>query len=213
MNRKKNYVIAILLTIVLVISGCFEYQERLVLKQDASGTMEVDMWFNKDLNIEDDNYNLSQEKDEMEREIREKYTSEKVKLIKYDMVEQDDKKHVNFQIAFPHILDLNEIKQFNKNKITYQKDDSRIEYQRYIYFGDHEEDGDSEEVPLNFLSRFVFAMLEEFLQNIKFQFELETPQEIKESDADLKPSKNKAVWTFRLSQVMYDNKITISATF
>jgi len=213
---KRQYpILLVLLILTLCMSGCFDYNEKLIVKRDGSGTMEVDMWYNKDMNIETDSLSidLSQEKAEMEREIRAKFTSEKVTLTHYDFEEKDDKKHVNFRVAFPHILDLNELKQFSYNKISYKVTEGNVTYHRDIYMGDDEDTDSNGDTSSNFLSRFVLLMVEEFLENVKFNFELETPAKIKTSNAKSTPSKNKAVWTYRLSEVMYDRKITISATF
>lgn len=219
--NKRYPILFILLIILVMISGCFEYEEVLVLNKDSSGTMEVDLWFNKDVNIEDEDFRLSQEKEEMESDIREKYTSDKVKLIAYEMNEKGDRKHVNFKVAFNHVLDLNELKQFSENDIAFRKVNGRMNFDRTLYLNhddtsddeDVEEKEDEDEDPSNLLERMVLALVDEFLQDIKFRFEVITPSKIKETNSEFTTGKKRATWSYRLSDIIKDKKVTLSVTY
>ena len=192
--------LCLLLLSALCLSGCFDYQERIVLNKDASGTMEVDYWKMNNVDIENKNYSFPAEADDIHREVERKYTSAKVKLTEFNVTEEKDSQHAHFKVAFDNILDLNDVEQFQKNKIRFTMSGDKISLERSIYLNNGNGGGNKESDDL--FGKMVQGLVKQGLSNIRFRFEIDTPYTINESNADSRPGKNRAVWKFRLSDVM-----------
>jgi len=210
MKIKKSFTFVILSLMVLMICGCFEFEERLIVNKDGSGTLEIEYWTWKDVNINDDSISLPKEKESIRKEIEEKYLSEKIKLLNLKVQEKDKTRHVRFKLSFTNILDLNEVPQFQKNKIQFKKSGNNISFIRTVFIKENEED--EKEEPENVFEKLILSMVEEGLSNIKFRFELSTPYKIAETNADWAPGDNRAVWKYRLSDVMYKKEVKMEMT-
>lgn len=204
----KKPVALFLLTSLIFVSGCFEYEERITLKKDGSGSLEVEYWTLSDLHFDDDSLKLPSDEKDLRKEIEEKYTSDKVKLKDFDSNKEDKSHHVRFKVVFDNLLDLNEIPQFHENKIQFERSGKKFKFCRKIMMKDLNMDED--EGPSNLLEHFIVNLVEEGLSNIKFRFEIETPYDINESNATFTPGDNRAVWKFRLSDVMYQKEVDLT---
>lgn len=210
MNFTRIINLSLLLLSALFLSGCFDYQERIVLNKDASGTMEVDYWTMDNVNIDNGSYRFPDKADDIHEEVERKYTSDKVKLQDFKVTKEKDSRHVQFTVAFDNVLDLNDVKQFQKNKIKYGQSGDRISFERTIYLDNGNANTDDE--PDNWFERLVLGFVKQGLSNIKFRFEVDMPYSVDESNADSRPGKNRAVWAYRLSDVMDQNKVKMNLT-
>ena len=200
MGHKRLAGLLMLLVSALCISGCFDYQERIVLNKDASGTMAVDYWIMHEVHINNGEYSFPDKKDNIRAEVERKYTSDKIKLTEFNVTEEKDTRHVHFKVAFDNILDLNDAAQFQKNKIKFTQSGKQIAYERSIYLNDGNKAAHDE--PEGLFGKLVLGFVKDGLSNIKFRFEIETPYPIDKTNADSKSGGNRAIWTFRLSDVM-----------
>lgn len=200
----------ILMISALCIGGCFDYQERIVLNKDASGTMAVDYWMMNDVHINNGEYSFPGKKDNIRQEVERKYTSDKIKLTEFKVSDEKDTWHVHFKLAFDNILDLNDVEQFQKNKIKFTQSGKNISYERSIYLNGGNEAGQKQ--PEGLFGKLVLGLVKDGLSNIQFRFEVVTPYRIDQSNAGSRPGENRAVWKFRLSDVMdqqdFDMRLT-----
>ena len=190
----------ILLISALCISGCFDYQERIVLNKDASGTMAVDYWIMNDVRIDSGEYGFPDKGGNIRKEVKKKYTSDKIKLTEFNVSDEKDTRHVHFKVAFVNILDLNDVEQFQNNKIRFTQSGTNISYERSITLNEGNKAGQNE--PEGLFGKLVLGFVKDGLSNIRFRFEVVTPYRIDQTNADSKTGGNRAVWKFRLPDVM-----------
>ena len=209
MNLTRINCLCLLLCSVLFLSGCFDYQERITLNKDASGTMEVDYWTMDNMNIDNDGYHFPDKADDIHKEVERKYTSDKVKLQEFKVTQEKDSRHVQFKVAFDHVLDLNDVEQFQKNRIRFRQTGGNISFERSIYLNNGNSNSDE---PDNLFGRLVLGLVKQGLSNIKFRFEVDAPYRIDESNADSRPGGNKAVWSYSLSDVMDKSDVEMKLT-
>lgn len=202
--------LSLLLISALCLSGCFDYQERIVLDKDASGTMEVDYRQMKDVNIDNGDYSFPDKADNIHKEVVRKYTSDKIKLTEFNVKDEKDSRHVHFKIAFDNILDLNDVEQFQNSKIRFTQSGKNISLERSIYLNNGHVSNNGE--PEGLFGKLVLGLVKQGLSNITFQFEIETPYRIDKTNADSRPGKNRAVWKYRLSDVMGQSDVEMKLT-
>jgi len=182
----------------LLLLGCLNYEERIILKRDGSGQMEVHYYANKKMTTRGDYVVIAEDEEEIREEIEERYTSERVKLSHFRVKDKDNKRHVYFTLDFKDIEDLNDLRQFKDSQIKLVRGIGILSFQRCFQIGD--EDWDESD---SAFERMVKSIVEDaVLQKIKFRFEVIMPGKIEESDAHYLRGSNRAVWRFRLSDII-----------
>lgn len=205
MGTKRIAGLLILLISALCIGGCFDYQERIVLNQNASGSMEVDYWIMDGVKINNGEFSFPARQGNIREEVERKYTSDKVKLTEFKVSDDKNTRHVHFKVAFDNILDLNDVEQFQESKIIFTKSGKNITYERSIYLHNGNQAG--QDKPEGLFGKLILGLVKDGLSNIKFRFEVESPYPIDKSNANSITGKNRAIWKFRLSDVMDQNEI------
>ena len=196
------------LAAALFVSGCFEYEERLVLNHDGSGKMEVHYFTGKDVNIDSDFGKLPKEKEDIRSEVERNYTSNKVKLTHFEVKDRDENRHVYFTVSFQDVLDLNELKQFGDSRVEVDRRNDGVAYRRTLSVdGDWDDDRDD-----SFLGKLVKAIVAEaLLEKIKFRFEVEMPDSISKSNAQWVRNERVAVWRYRLWDLVHERRVEMRA--
>lgn len=202
--------LSLLLVSTVCLSGCFDYQERIVLGKDASGTMEVNYWQMNNVNIDNGDYRFPDKADNIHKEVVKKYTSDKIKLTEFNVKDEKDSRHVHFKVAFDNILDLNDVEQFQNSRIRFTQSGKTISFERSIFLNDGHANNNGE--PEGLFGKLVLGLVKRGLSNISFRFEIETPYVIDKSNADSTPAKNRAVWQYRLSDVLDKSKVEMRLT-
>ena len=126
MINKRHIYLLMIFILTLTMAGCFEFEERIYLNKDDSGTMEVEYWTLDDVNIQNDSFDFPQKEADIRKEVEEKYTSDRVKLKEFNVKYDDNSRLVRFKVAFDNVLDLNGVPQFHKNRIRYDHHDKSI---------------------------------------------------------------------------------------
>jgi hypothetical protein len=206
MTRK--IVMVFLVLPALLLAGCIEFEERITLNKDGSGSMEIEYWSLSDLNFNDDTPDSSRDDRSLRESIEDKYTSDKVKLIEFTSDKEEKSHHVRFKVGFEDLMDLNDVPQFHENRIEFKRSGKKMTFRRTIETEDINVDQD--EGPSNLFEHFILNIVEEGLSNIKFRFEIETPHDIAKTNATFTPGDRRAVWKFRLSDVMYKNEVELT---
>ncbi len=207
MNIRRYASLGLIAITALFIVGCFEFEERLVLKKDGSGTLEVEYWTMDDVNLDVEDYRFPDKEADIREEVENKYTSDRVKLEDFKVRYQDKSRHVRFKIAFKDFEDLNDLRQFQENEIEIKRQGKKFEFHRTVYINDGDSDLSNE--PDNAFEAFVVGIVKEGLSNIKFRFEVEMPYDIVASNADWTPGERRAVWKYRLSDVISKGEVNM----
>lgn len=188
---------SILMTVV-IITGCLNYEERIILNKDGSGEMEVHYYAERNVKINDYGF-LSEDEEEIRREVERKYTSSRVKLTHFDIRDKNSKRHVYFTVNFKNVEDLNDLDLFADSRIKMEKKGRRLSLQRYLEISKDDDWDESD----SFIEEAIKSTVEDMvLDKIKFRFEWIMPGKIEKSNADYEHGSNRAVWRFRLSDVM-----------
>ena len=203
--KQKMYIVAFLIILVLLVTGCFEYEEELVIRPNLSGTVNIHYRQKEGSNVESDKFTLPTENAEIRREVEEKYTSDKVVLDEFNVEQTGEWQDVDFTLKFNKVLDLNTIKQFADNKFEIDdKGRGRIKFLRSIEINsDWNEDEDT-----SILERLALTFIENaLLDNVKFRFTVTMPRKIEKHNADWIRDEDIAVWRFTLTDLVKKSKI------
>jgi len=202
---RKTPIVALILLLIFVIGGCFEYEEELVLKDNLSGTLHVHYVTREGSEIEVDDYSLPTKEDEIRREIEEKYTSDKVKLDKFKVGEKGDWQYVDFTVKFNEVLDLNDLEQLGNSRIEIKEQgNGKFEFVRTLKIDSDWEENEEESV----LAKMALSLVENaILDKVKFRFTVTTPKKINKNNADWVRNDNQAVWRFRLTDLVKKSRI------
>jgi hypothetical protein len=188
------------------INGCFEFEERLMIKKDGSGTMDVEYWTMGDVKIDNDNYNFPEKEADIRKEVETKYTSNKVKLVDFNVLQQEKSRHVRFKVQFENVENLNELEQFQKNTVEFHRNGNKIDFRRTVYVNEN----DSDKEPDNAFEELIVTLVKEGLSSIKFRFEVETPADIDSTNATWTSGARRAIWKYTLADAMSKPEIEMT---
>lgn len=201
MNGKHIGRIITIIMIPLFVAGCFEYEERLVMQSDGSGSLEIEYWTIDGNDLTFDEHRIPKDEADIRKDVEERYTSKHVRLVDFAVRTHDNTRHVSFKVKFDDIDDLNDIRQFHDNEIKVVRSGRELEFRRTV-FVDNDGDHSLNKDPDNILEAFILGLVRDGLSQIKFRFEVEVPGDIIETNADWTPGKHRAVWKYRLSDVI-----------
>lgn len=208
--KKNKAILILLISGVLLISGCFEFEDVITIRNDGSGTLAVHYSSYKESNMNWNGMKFPKEKESILEEIEKNYTSKKVRLSRFRVKEKDDYQHVYFTVKFDAVNDLNSIKQFTENRIAFDRiSRSKIRFKREINIDKNKDKCDSDTSGLGGL---ILDLLEGSLfDKIKFRFELNLPGNIARTNANWEHADRQMVWKYTLSDFIEERVITMTA--
>jgi len=118
---KKNLLItASVLTFALYLAGCVNVEQKTKLKQDGSGSMKIHYWTkmsNVQSSTELGGFSFDESK------ARQNYSSSNTEVtsVKVEDKQDDSTKHVNVELNFKNINDINSAKAFEKVKASWKE--------------------------------------------------------------------------------------------
>ncbi len=196
LNKK---MVLFLCFLLLAMTSCFEYNERLIINEDGSGKLEVEYWgySDSDMDFNDKEYWLSEDDDDIRRNVKKNFTARNVKLDKFRVRDRGEKRYVNFTVKFKNVKDLNRTRYFRKNgEIDFDIDNGEIVVEREFLMDEDHDFSRSD----NWFEAFVKETVKEnVLDEILFEFEIELPYKIKNSNSKRKRGKKTAFWRYSLS--------------
>jgi len=139
MNFKKCSLTVVLLAVFSLLTGCFEFEERIVINRNGSGTLEVEYWTLEDVDIHDDNFEFPKKENDIRHEIKKKYTSRHVKLVDLDVNQRENSRTVYFKVRFDDVMNLNEIRHFQENEFSFRKSGDKFEFSRVVFMNNNVE--------------------------------------------------------------------------
>ena len=183
--------------IALVVGGCFEYEEEMVLNRDGSGSLTVHISKLKDVKI-DDNYDWPEDEEEIHDRITEKWTSKHVKLVNFRARDREKTQDVDFTLKFDNVLDLNNVDQFMDSQIDFKP--GADFYYRRIISTDSDDSYDEDENST--FGKIIKSIVVEALDNLKFRYEIKMPKDITDNNADWVRNKRNAIWRFTAADLV-----------
>jgi len=192
---------------VLLFMGCLDYEETLQLRADGSGTLTISYEVEKEVHIDDQRFPT--DPDKIPQVIKDSYTSKHVKLLELHSDRINDRTRVHFALAFRRITDLNDLKAFREEKFSLDKEDHSRKFTRQINLGEEDwNESDSQ------FEAWVKSLLEShLLRKIKFRFEIQVPGKIVDTNADIVKTDKRAVWHFRMSDLVSQEKVALRLTY
>jgi len=179
-------------------TGCFDYSQRIVLHSDGSGTLEVRYRapINKLLEVGDPRFPTQPY--EIRRIIQKNYTSDAVHL---DSLRIDKRSHsirVFVKLSFRNLSDLNALRQFKNQEYRLVNGKNRFGYEQII----HITSKDWIQGSTLFDSGIRLAFKRDMTRKIKVRFEVQVPSPIDSTNASYQIGPHRAVWHFRLSELL-----------
>ncbi|NOY78603.1 MAG: hypothetical protein GXO76_12110 [Calditrichaeota bacterium] len=181
-----------------LLTGCFDYSQRIVLYPDGSGTLDVQYRapINKLLEVGDPRFPTQPY--EIQRIIQKNYTSRTVHL---DSLRIDRRSHsirVFARFSFQNISDLNALRQFKNQEYRLINNGNQLTYEQIV----HMTSKDWIQGSTLFDSGIRLAFKRDMTQKIKVRFEVQMPSPIDSTNASYQIAPRRAVWHFRLSELL-----------
>jgi len=199
-----------LIIISLLILNCLEYNERITINEDGSGTIRISYSGPSNSQINDNGNKyifLKGDKFDIEENVRMNYTSRNVKMVDFFYQKDGFNKYVYFTIKFENINDLLDVDNFRRNRVYFTKDkDGNYYFEKILDIN-----GDSDFFHYeNAFEKFVKdAVKDNALDKIEFNFECRLPYEIRVSNSDYIRSGNVAKWRFTMGDVIDKNEVVM----
>ncbi len=189
-------------------TGCFEYSQKIILHSDGSGTMEIQYRAptNKVLEVGDPRFPTQPY--EIRRIIQKNYTSDTVHL---DSLRIDKRSHsikVFAILSFRNLSDLDALRQFKNQEYLLLHKNNRFAYDQIIHMSSQ----DWIQAGTLFDSGIRLAFKKDMTRKIKLRFELQMPLAIDSTNALYQIGNHRAVWHFRLSELLKNSTTHLIAT-
>jgi hypothetical protein len=194
-----------LIALVLVIAGCIEYEEKVTLRHDGSGTMIVHYTISESmLNMgKEGDVPLTFDKEEIEKELE----SENVKIEKIESYTDEGKRHIVTELSFKDINKLPDKWVFKDRQMSFAQEGGFFTFRSIFTMGEKEEKEEQSKEMDELGGQFADALLAEY----SFKFSVQMPAEIVEARPDGKIEGNTVMWEFPLSTFSKEKRIVMTA--
>jgi hypothetical protein len=181
--------LGILLVAAVFSTGCFEYEERIIIRRDGSGEMEVHYAGDADSDMNLDSFSLSKNDREMREKIEEKFNAPGLRVKSYHSKIKGDERHVYFTVAFDDFTRLARLHWWEDQRIDAGMKAGR-HYWKRVLPGDDDPDDEGR------FGRWLKGKIADELEaHIKFRFVIETDGEVIETNSRNR-SRHRVVWHF-----------------
>ena len=196
--------------ILFLFLNCLEYNEKIVINKDGSGTIKISYSGPSDSDVDSDESKyifLKGDEYDIREDVERHYTSNRVKLEDFYYEKSGINKYVDFVLKFEDLNDLEDVTNYRGRKIKFERDrDGGYTFER-IFKIDGERDfykNDSS------FEKFIKNTVKEgVLDKIKFKFECRLPREIRISNSEYVRGDNVAKWYFTLGDVIDKKEFTM----
>lgn len=180
-------------------AGCVQYEERIDLREDGSGIMEVHYRGPENTNVADD-FPPSDE-DELRRELEKRYVSEHVRLVGCSMEERDGDTVIDFKLEFDRLEALNRTDPlFWDANYKISVEGKRVRIERLL---EVDADGGWGEPAENRFEEWLKSEIsDKVLRKFRFRFEIAMPKRVLDTNANWVRGGRVAVWSYRLSDML-----------
>jgi hypothetical protein len=189
-NVRQLFLPGMLIILAVFFTGCFEYEERIVINRDGSGEMEVHYSGDADSDMNLDSFSLSKDDWEMREKIEDKFTAPGVRVKSYHSKIKGNDRHVYFTVAFDDFTRLARVRWWNDQHIEAGEKAGRHYWNRMLP-GDNDPDDENSR-----FERWLKGKIADELEaHLKFRFVVETDGEIIEANSANR-SPHRVVWHF-----------------
>lgn len=181
-----------------VLTGCFDYSQKIVLHSDGSGTLEIRYRASTNKLIEVGDPRFPTQPYEIRRIIQKNYSSDSVHL---DSLRIDKRSHsirVFASLSFQRLSDLNALRQFKNQEYRLLNKNKHFVYEQTIHISWE----DWIQGSTLFDSGIRLAFKRDMTRKIKTRFEVQMPSQIDSTNASYQIGAYRAVWHFRLSELL-----------
>lgn len=206
--KKESYLLLSLIFFLFL--NCLEYNEKIVINKDGSGTIKISYSGPSDSEVDSDNSKyifLKGDEYDIKENIERYYTSRRVKLEDFYYERSGINKYIDFVLKFEDIDDLEDVTNFKGGKIKFEKDrDGEYNFERTF---DVDGERDFYKNDSSFEKFLKNTIREGVLDKIKFEFECRLPREIRISNSEYIRGDNVAKWYFTLGDVVDKKEYTM----
>jgi hypothetical protein len=198
-----------LIAIVLFTIGCIEYEEKISIKADGSGTMTVHYMISESmLNFaQDDGMPLTFDKNEIEEELK----SDKVKVESIEAYTEEEKRHIVTTLTFRDINDLPEKWVFQDREMSFSSEGDFYTFRSVFSIGKGKQQAPAaEKSQEEELGAFGEQFAEALFGDYTFTFSIQMPGEIIEASPDATIEGNEVTWKFSLAKLSDMEKIEMT---
>jgi hypothetical protein len=198
--------IGLLLIFALIfLCTCIEYEEKITLNPDGSGTMVVHYKIAESLMRMGDGNELPLplDKDEIQKELQ----SDKVVIKNIESYSEEGKRHVVAQLTFSDINDLPPKWVFENRELSMSEQDGYFVYKTVLNMGKTDESSEQEDDMSQMGDEFAKALLSDYT----FKFSVEMPTKIVDASPDAKIQENIVTWEFPLSALTKKKELVMTA--
>jgi len=193
MQRKKSFFLfSLFIFFSFFLSGCFEYEETITIRQDGAGEMAVHYFGPEDSDIDVDGFKLNTKDEEKTRDYLErKFSGPGLRLKNFRSYARGDEQHVTFTVTFEQFTNLARARWWDDQTLDLEQRDGKNYWKRQLKDRDHDRDKDSGQ----FGEWVKEKMADELADHLKLRFVIETDGEIIDTNArDRMP--RRVVWRF-----------------
>jgi hypothetical protein len=204
---KKIVLLTLILFVVLFQSGCFEYDEQIVMNPNGSGKLFIHYQAEKEMKFQ--NLYFPIDKYEVDYNLKNNYDAEGITNKTQDIIQKNKSTHVYMGFDFENLDNFASAARFQNEEFSVAENDGKITLQRFLYFDENKLDRSKLLLKSGIKSFFNQGILNE----IYFRFQWVVPGEIIESNATLLGDKNRAIWTTTLAEILENRSTQFSLTY
>jgi len=198
--------------VVLILSTitCVEYEEKISLKPDGSGTMTVHYMISESMLklAQEDGMPLTFDKTEIEQQLK----SDKVKVESVEAYTEDEKRHIVTKLTFKDINDLPDKWVFQDREMSFSSEGDFFTFRSVFSMGkDKMKSKGTEAQQEDDLGAFGESVAEALFGDYTFTFSLEMPGQVLEASPEATIEQNVVVWEFSLAKLSDMKKIEMTA--
>lgn len=195
------------LLFLLFQTGCFEYDEQIIMNSNGSGKLFIHYHSEKEMKFQSLYFPI--DKYEVDYNIKNYYNSAGLTNRSRDLVQKDKSTHVYMDFDFENLNDFSTAPRFQNEEFAVAENDGKITLQRFLYFDERKLDRTKLLLKTGIKSFFNQGILEE----IHFRFQWIVPGEIIETNATLIGDKNRAIWTTTLAKILENRSTQFFLTY
>ncbi len=195
-----------MIALMLVMSGCLDYDEQILLHSDGSGELLIHYEAAKDMRF----HNLYFPTDvyDVEKNIRENYLVGGMELLEKDVREKGDRTRVLMRFRFRSLDALNRAPRFQDERFTWSRRGRVISFKRFIYM----DESKLREAKLLAKAGIEGIFKQEVLGDIHFRFQVIFPGTVVSSNADVHLDENQLFWERTLAEILREKGLELRAS-
>ena len=206
-NKTRSLYLLFILLPVILITGCFDYDEEITMNPDGSGKLFIHYQAERDMKFE--TLYFPTDRYDIEYNINKNYEVEGLESQPHQILQKEDQTHVYMAFNFNNLTSLGNAPRFQNEEFNLSEKDQAITLQRFLYLDERNLDKTKLLLKSGFKSIFNRGILEE----IRFRFQWVVPGEIIDSNATLLGDKNRAIWTLTLAEILKNRSTQFFLTY